>query len=109
MKTDGWISLHRKILESKIWEKPAAWRVIWIFLLLEVNHETGEKYFDYKYIAKKCKERPEKTIEEITELLKKDIINMWGGNACRPPQRRISEMNKQNELKERPEKRSSSC
>jgi len=55
MNIDGWISLHRKIIDSKIWNKPAGWSKIWIFLLLQVNHKTGEGYFDYKYIAKQCK------------------------------------------------------
>lgn len=36
---EGWISLHRKILESEIWEKPPLYMKVWIFLLLSAQHK----------------------------------------------------------------------
>ena len=42
MARDGWIKLHRKILDSDIflW-KPAEWLKIWLYILLKVNHDDG--------------------------------------------------------------------
>lgn len=35
---DGWISLHRKLIESEIWEKPPLYAKVWIYLLLSAQH-----------------------------------------------------------------------
>lgn len=54
MKIDGWISIHRKLKESPIFMKPPAWFKIWIYLLLEVNHQTGEGFFQWEFIQENC-------------------------------------------------------
>ncbi len=54
-KNNGWISLHRKIIDSPIWYKPSEWTKIWIYLLLEVNHKTGEGFFIWEIIQNECK------------------------------------------------------
>ena len=53
-KTDGWISLHRRIKESSIFTKPSEWFKVWIYLLLEVNHQTGEGFFKWEAIQRDC-------------------------------------------------------
>jgi hypothetical protein len=41
---NGWIKLHRKFLDSEIWvTKPELWRIIWIYILLNVAHKTNGK------------------------------------------------------------------
>lgn len=51
---EGWIKLHRKLLESEIWlTKPCSWKIIWIYILSKVNHEDnnyfkrGENFFNF--------------------------------------------------------------
>lgn len=42
MTKDGWIKLHRKLLESDIFcSKPPEWLKIWIYILLSVNFDDG--------------------------------------------------------------------
>lgn len=36
---EGWISLHRKLMESEIWEKPPLYMKVWVFLLLSAQHK----------------------------------------------------------------------
>lgn len=48
---EGWILLHRKIQESKIWtaaNQPFDMRSAWVDLLLLANHDDVETLFDYK-------------------------------------------------------------
>jgi hypothetical protein len=40
---DGWIKLHRKSIESRVFSDAALWR-LWTWCLLRANHATG--YFD---------------------------------------------------------------
>ena len=66
---DGWISIYRKLLDSKIFEdKPDKYLKIWIYILLSVNHKTiknkngykrGEKFFKSEWIQDKCKATPD--------------------------------------------------
>ena len=44
-KPDGWIKLHRKILDNPISEKPT-WAWLWIYLLLRANHQDKEFIFN---------------------------------------------------------------
>jgi len=53
MKGNGWISLHRRIKESSIFMKPSEWFKVWIYLLLEVDHRTGEGFFTWEIIQNK--------------------------------------------------------
>jgi len=48
MEHNGWISLHRRIKESSIFMKSPEWLKIWIYLLLEVDHQTGEGFFKWE-------------------------------------------------------------
>ena len=44
----GWIKLHRKIKKNNLWlKKPSTWTKIFIYILTEVNHETGEGFFNF--------------------------------------------------------------
>lgn len=57
MNNQGWISIHRKIQESEIWDKPHEWLKIWLYILLNVSYEDkryprGTYYFRYEWIAK---------------------------------------------------------
>lgn len=52
--TDGWISLHRKSIESTIWTtKPATWYKIWQYILLKVAFtdtktlKKGQGFFNF--------------------------------------------------------------
>ena len=46
---NGWISLHRKILDNPISKKPA-WAWLWIVLLLKANHESNSFVWNGKKI-----------------------------------------------------------
>ena len=46
---DGWIKLHRKSIESRVFSDPALWR-LWTWCLLRANHSTG--YFAGDEIAR---------------------------------------------------------
>lgn len=35
---DGWIKLHRKIIESAIWDKPPLYLKVWMYLLISAQH-----------------------------------------------------------------------
>jgi hypothetical protein len=52
---NGWIKLHRKLLDSEIWDKPSDWLKVWIYLMLEVDRNTGELKTSYAKIALDCK------------------------------------------------------
>lgn len=59
LENKGWITIHRKLKDSDIWEKPPEWLKIWIYLLLNVSYEDkkyprGTYYFRYEWIAKDC-------------------------------------------------------
>ena len=47
---EGWISLHRKLLDCEIWSssQPFDMRSAWVDLLLLANHRDVEIIFDYK-------------------------------------------------------------
>lgn len=57
---NGCIMLARKIQESEIWNKPADWLKIWIYILQEVNHREnkrfprGTNFFNAKEMARDC-------------------------------------------------------
>ena len=38
---EGWIKLYRKIINSKIWEKPHLWRNLWVWIILMASHQDG--------------------------------------------------------------------
>lgn len=35
---DGWISLHRKVIESEIFQKPPLYMKVWVYLLVSAQH-----------------------------------------------------------------------
>jgi len=57
---EGYIKLHRQIIESEIFNKPWDWLKIWIYILARVFHKnwnnfkTWESFFNYDIIAVKC-------------------------------------------------------
>lgn len=70
-KPNGWISLHRKLIDSPIWDKPSDWIKIWIYLLLEVDHQTGKGFFVWKNIQQEC-EVSEKTLRMCLKFMEKE-------------------------------------
>lgn len=56
---EGWIKLHRKILESDLWnsKEPFGFREAWIDLLLMVNHADKKILFDGEPYTVKCGQR----------------------------------------------------
>jgi hypothetical protein len=59
MSTTGFIVIHRQILESEIFYKPAEWLKIWIYILQKVNFkdayfQRGENLFNMQSIANDC-------------------------------------------------------
>jgi len=50
---DGWIKVHRRMIESDIfcW-KPAEWLKIWLYILLKVNHSDGSLPRGTAYFSK---------------------------------------------------------
>jgi hypothetical protein len=51
----GWVKIHRKLLDSELWlMRPVSWKLIWIYILMSVNHEPkagferGEGFFNYE-------------------------------------------------------------
>ena len=44
MENNGWIKLHRRILENPLYKNPA-WLSVWITLLLLANHNEDKEFF----------------------------------------------------------------
>lgn len=92
---DGWISLHRKLIESEIWEKPPLYIKVWVFLLLSAQHSNyknlrpGQVSTSIPEIIEACKwrvgarvERPTKDqIYQIIEWLRKPNEGVHESNA----------------------------
>jgi len=92
---EGWISIHRKIVESEIWEKPPLYIKVWIYLLVSAQHSTykglkrGQVRTSIPEIIDACKwrvgariERPTKDqIYQIIEWLRKPNEGVHEGNA----------------------------
>jgi len=57
---EGYIKIHRKIINSEMWDKPSDWLKIWIYLLSDVFHKEWkqfkkwENFFKYDWIAREC-------------------------------------------------------
>lgn len=82
---DGWIKLHRKIIESTIWDKPPLYLKVWTFLLLSAQHapykglKPGQVSLSIPDIIEGCKwhvgarvERPTKDqVFQIISFLRK--------------------------------------
>jgi DNA-binding transcriptional regulator YhcF (GntR family) len=47
MKNDGWVKIHRRLLDNSICQKPQ-WAWVWIVLLLSANHEDNTFIFNGK-------------------------------------------------------------
>lgn len=56
----GWFRVDRGIIDSEIWEKPAEWLKIWLYILSNVNYadtetmKRGSNYFRASIIANDC-------------------------------------------------------
>ena len=48
---NGWIKLHRRLLDNPICCKDADYLAVWIYLLLEATHQPRDKLFDGKRIT----------------------------------------------------------
>lgn len=57
---EGWIKMHRKIIDSELWYKPGAWMKVWLYIVMNVSHKEisflkiGEGLFKYDKIAESC-------------------------------------------------------
>ncbi|WP_438351572.1 hypothetical protein ACP8HI_13575 [Paenibacillus sp. FA6] len=92
---DGWISIHRKIIESEIWEKPPLYIKVWVYLLVSAQHSTykglkrGQVRTSIPEIINACKwrvgariERPTKDqVYQILEWLRKPNEGVYESNA----------------------------
>jgi hypothetical protein len=83
----GWVKIHRKILDSELWlMKPISWKLIWLYILMSVNHEPkagferGEGYFNFSV------ER-----DLIGKEITKDQIKSFLKYAKGPPQGKLQE------------------
>lgn len=88
---DGWIKVHRKIIESSIWDKPPLYLKVWMYLLLTAQHsqykglEPGQLVTSIPDIIEACKwhvgariERPTRDqVFQIIDWLRK---RSEGGN-----------------------------
>lgn len=68
MSNNGWIKLHRQIVDNWIWEDAEMLRA-WLDILLMVNHEDKKIYFNGKLITIKRGEK-------LTSILK--LSDRWG-------------------------------
>jgi hypothetical protein len=73
-KENGWISLHRKIKESPIFMKPPEWLKVWIYLLLEVDHQTGEGFFTWEIIQNGCHTTRDQLAECLAFMEEENMI-----------------------------------
>lgn len=48
--SEGWIALHRKVLQSDVWENPDLFR-FWTWCLLKASHSAVTKLVGYKAVA----------------------------------------------------------
>lgn len=92
---DGWISLHRKLIESEIWEKPPLYIKVWIYLLISAQHtdykglKRGQVRTSIPEIIEACKwrigarvERPTKDqVYQVIEWLRKPNEGVHESNA----------------------------
>ncbi|MEC0173025.1 hypothetical protein [Paenibacillus graminis] len=92
---DGWIKLHRKIIESAIWDKPPLYLKVWMFLLVSAQHSPykgllrGQMSLSIPDIIEGCKwrvgartERPTKDqVYQIIDWLRKPNEGGHEGNA----------------------------
>lgn len=85
---EWYIKLHRRVEDSEIWNKPAEWLKVWIYLLNNVNFKDNrdfkrwENWFKYDTIANSCKCKY-KTVENCIKFLKDrgqiNVKKSWRG------------------------------
>ena len=73
-KNNGWISLHRKILQSPIFNKPPEYFKVWIYLLLNVDHQNGIGFFSWNTIKSECRVTNEQLKKCFSFLEKEQMI-----------------------------------
>lgn len=74
---EGWIKMHRKLLESEIWiKKPSSWFKIWQYILLSVNHKDvkfykkGTNFFNWTELIKNRSLGRDITINNVEHCMK---------------------------------------
>ncbi len=72
---NGWIKLHRKALESEVWNDVTAFRVL-MWCLLRANHQTGRLTTGREVGAKDCKLKPTTFYKALIRLEKLKIISL---------------------------------
>lgn len=74
---EGWIKMHRKLLESEIWiKKPSSWLKIWQYIILSVNHKDnkfykkGTNFFNWTELVKNRSLGRDITINNVEHCVK---------------------------------------
>lgn len=89
----GWISLHRKSLESVVFHNPNLWQV-WCYCLLRANHKENKIFFEGKEIfikpgqfitgrfqgSKDCKMKPSTFRNQLEKLKKMKNLDIQSDN-----------------------------
>ncbi|WP_240967914.1 DnaD domain-containing protein [Paenibacillus aquistagni] len=94
----GYISLHRKILESEIFQKPPLYLKVWIFLLLSAQHSQyrglmpGQVRTSIPEIIEACKWRVGARIEKPTKDQIYQVLEFLRGKGMKS-ERSLSESN----------------
>lgn len=77
---NGWIKLHRSVLDNEVYRKdPTAWRVF-THLLLSVDRETGCCTFGIKQLASNLKLKESTTYVAIQRLIQMKMISKRSNN-----------------------------
>jgi DNA-binding transcriptional regulator YhcF (GntR family) len=76
----GWVKLHRKALNNKIWlHDPTAWRVFEYFLLI-VDHKTGKRDFGRFQVARHLDINPNTLYSALKRLKSAKMITLTSNN-----------------------------
>lgn len=90
---NGWISLHRKMIESEIWEKPPLYIKVWIYLLLSAQHsdykglKRGQVRTSIPEIIEACKWRVGARVERPTKDQVYQVLEFLRGKAMKSERR----------------------
>ena len=77
---NGWIKLHRKLLDNQIWKHdPTAWRVF-EYLLLTVDHRTGSWDTGRFVIAESLDMKPSTVYKSLKRLEKAEMVTLTSNN-----------------------------
>lgn len=80
MENNGWIKLHRKVLDNDIMRDSNAWH-IFTWLLLKVDRNTGHKRIGRFWVSEELGMKPSTFYDALQRLVKKyKVISVKGNN-----------------------------